>query len=1551
MNLIQITRSSLLFLSCLLAVGQSLSLAEPFMGREKHVSREITDYIGWHWQEHFIYWDLDFPEKEKVRPDSLVVESDGELVPSQLSHLKIKRGRLLACRVHLQASVPSLKRKVWRIWYSRKKQPTPAMASEIKVDAGKDQIVIANSKVSLKLLAGKWQGEMPGRDCPGPVVGIQSIKAEGPFQCRSGFRTDQAVLEWKARVVEQGPLFVDYLAEFRFQTAPKERQHPMVARKPEQGAFYTFRLRLYAGKEHALIQEDYGGLARNDSFFISFSDGFQPTSSNAVRENSSEKTYRIQRPEKPHTFFIIPCWHVNADYNGPRTDWFGFYNETDKDYLGIFRIDGNQWKYPVFNTVRAVDSKDGVRAEFPIMAGHRRWGLFAGTKDENIGRMSYNWRAFPRVKKARIHQAIQRESEFPLQIVKDWILGHGEPGEPVPLTMRMPIRPVNRVLHNGFSDNETAPPALVRFMREFLLKYRGKFLDEKNKTTDALILFWAYTMWDEEYYEWRRFHLSYGDPESIKHLYGKGVPNFNTDRYSCVAFAALALPDHPLAAEFIKHGKEQMNLQFREFFYESGVYQEGGDYYAHVLNLFADMFRIYKDSFGIDLFSSREGYLPRFKKTFAAFCNLQFPSGRMPVMGDGGMGANPSHGLASCAKTAPYYEATDPQFAEHLRWCANRWFKKPGGKPLPMESINLDPTGLVFRADFNTPRETMLLFRVGPTWSHWHMDQGQVQGEILGGKAAPVRSTCSGAHNHIAARSPHQTIAIGGEVPQGGNVERFDTSDFADLGIGRIHSRDRKSSVRRHVLFLRNDCFLIYDQLNSSKPSHFQSEGFDPKYFRFIDGGGTDRALGKPYRSILDWTGRKTEILEGGRCILVTKDDERDFCFMLDKAGKVSVKGVEFEGRYGVIRMKPGRIEFALFDGARAAAGGVEVSAGSQSGLVRGRLDVKKKLSVAVATAGPVVSTKFQIDGKDRAFSPMRNGAGFDAEKGQREFTLQFLPQKWEHRSSPNLWAVARTQITNTSARITWTSDQPGDSVVEYGTSPKLGSTTSSGKKHARIHEVHLKNLPAGQKIFFRVKTRGWEGRTATLSGEPFVTRKPQRQAMPARPFTIRFGAQGSSLDREKGLGSQSTRIEIAWDHLFSERGRFDRARLEELADRVASTRRAGIEPIVLLTYCHDWAQTLTDRQATWFHPFFGPPDHIADWKDFIRPVIERLKGQVQWYEIWNEPDGHYLANHTDPGSNTIFGKPAAEADPEFHDNTRYWLQDRYVPLVMATREIADEVDPKIRLMAPSWNHDYHGTRAELCFEAGLHNYIDAYSFHAYVGPPQNYPRWSHWTYDTYFKHIDRVFKKFDVQFPLAVTEWGFQTGAAQQRQWDFRSENDHAAQIAKAMLSQAATGRIFHSVLYRLDGGEFGLTESSSSARPKGKLRIRPRPSYRVFKALAELLGNTPLVKSRLVTIEPDKSMRWLALDLTASKQTLIALWPTGWNEGKMAFAAQPSLKISVQAELPRRSKVRRITMFGGSKKPSRLRWEDKKWMWEVNPDPFPGQQDVPPEIFVVEH
>jgi polysaccharide biosynthesis protein PslG len=66
------------------------------------------------------------------------------------------------------------------------------------------------------------------------------------------------------------------------------------------------------------------------------------------------------------------------------------------------------------------------------------------------------------------------------------------------------------------------------------------------------------------------------------------------------------------------------------------------------------------------------------------------------------------------------------------------------------------------------------------------------------------------------------------------------------------------------------------------------------------------------------------------------------------------------------------------------------------------------------------------------------------------------------------------------------------------------------------------------------------------------------------------------------------------------------------VVDRI---NRQGLGIIARLDNQPDWARR--DK----IFPASGPPDNLEDWKDFVEEMVERYKGKIQAYEIWNEPN------------------------------------------------------------------------------------------------------------------------------------------------------------------------------------------------------------------------------------------------------------------------------------------------------------------------------------------
>ncbi|MBI2861627.1 MAG: cellulase family glycosylhydrolase [Chloroflexi bacterium] len=95
----------------------------------------------------------------------------------------------------------------------------------------------------------------------------------------------------------------------------------------------------------------------------------------------------------------------------------------------------------------------------------------------------------------------------------------------------------------------------------------------------------------------------------------------------------------------------------------------------------------------------------------------------------------------------------------------------------------------------------------------------------------------------------------------------------------------------------------------------------------------------------------------------------------------------------------------------------------------------------------------------------------------------------------------------------------------------------------------------------------------------------------------------------------------------------------------VALAQEYGIEIVARLDYPPAWARS--DR--TWA---FGPPDRFEDYGDFVYAVVNRYRGKVRFYQIWNEPNlsNEWGRQSVDPASYVqllrIAYTRAKEADP-----------------------------------------------------------------------------------------------------------------------------------------------------------------------------------------------------------------------------------------------------------------------------------------------------------------
>lgn len=133
------------------------------------------------------------------------------------------------------------------------------------------------------------------------------------------------------------------------------------------------------------------------------------------------------------------------------------------------------------------------------------------------------------------------------------------------------------------------------------------------------------------------------------------------------------------------------------------------------------------------------------------------------------------------------------------------------------------------------------------------------------------------------------------------------------------------------------------------------------------------------------------------------------------------------------------------------------------------------------------------------------------------------------------------------------------------------------------------------------------------------------------------------ALMQEYGIGD--IRISIAWGDYESVPGKFNWTLLDKI---VELSEQYNIELYPYICYAPTWATVEPD----WKYP----PKDMQDWYDFVYTVVERYKGKINNWELWNEGDnrdfwlgtwseqlelvkiGAKAVKEANPDARTIFG-------------------------------------------------------------------------------------------------------------------------------------------------------------------------------------------------------------------------------------------------------------------------------------------------------------------------
>ena len=296
---------------------------------------------------------------------------------------------------------------------------------------------------------------------------------------------------------------------------------------------------------------------------------------------------------------------------------------------------------------------------------------------------------------------------------------------------------------------------------------------------------------------------------------------------------------------------------------------------------------------------------------------------------------------------------------------------------------------------------------------------------------------------------------------------------------------------------------------------------------------------------------------------------------------------------------------------------------------------------------------------------------------------------------------------------------------------------------------------------------------------------QPPRMAIPAGYFGLHIHHLASPVPSPwPDMPVPAWRLwdaDVRWLELEPSKGQW---RFEKLDGYVALAQQHGAEILLTLGVTPAWAAA-PPRAYTNERPGpAAPPRDLEDWRAYVRTVVQRYKGRIPAYEIWNEPNlRDFWAGST----------------------------DEMVALTREASQIIHSIDPRAVVVSPSATAAFGIPWLAEFLKKGGGQYVDVIGFHFYVDPQTRPP-------EDMVPVIQRVFQVMSENGvgskPLWNTEAGWLAVAK------IESEQIGAAYLARAMtLAWAAGVRRFY--WYAWDNWGLGIVtykESEHRVTPAGQ-------------------------------------------------------------------------------------------------------------------------------------
>ncbi len=311
------------------------------------------------------------------------------------------------------------------------------------------------------------------------------------------------------------------------------------------------------------------------------------------------------------------------------------------------------------------------------------------------------------------------------------------------------------------------------------------------------------------------------------------------------------------------------------------------------------------------------------------------------------------------------------------------------------------------------------------------------------------------------------------------------------------------------------------------------------------------------------------------------------------------------------------------------------------------------------------------------------------------------------------------------------------------------------------------------------------------------------------------------AYDKIGKIGVKWIRLQSGWERTETEKGVYHFEWLDSIVDNLIER---GLKPWICLCY----GNKLYDEAAAKVFGAVGCPPIFTDeqkkaWENYVKATVKRYVGKVDYFEVWNEPDGIWCWKH---------GPNATELGHFTIDTAKY----------------IREANPDAKVLGGSLClRDMNYINKFL--KTGVADHIDALTYHDYT-PFEVY------AFDR-VKSIRGALNNFNPNVKIIQGETGSQSryggnGALKEGNWtpikqakqlarrcisDLMTEVEFFSYFTSVDMIEALNGTVGDVSTY-LDYGYFGVLGADFDEQGRSTGEYTPKPSYKTLQTIAALFS-----------------------------------------------------------------------------------------------------------------